>query len=270
VADRVITISEFSRQSIIKHHHLPMNKVKVAYLSADERFYCSDKIAQQPDHALPSDYIFYPANFWKHKNHDQLLQALRILHNEKGLDIHVVLTGYEQPNGYPLKSKIESYGLNPWIHVLGYVSVEELAYLYRHARMLVFPSLFEGFGIPLVEAMAVGCAIVASNTTSVPEITGDVAELFDPTSPYDIANAIAKVWQYENLRNEMIKRGKRCAQVFSVMKTAQAHRDVFKEALRAYSFTRYLWNDKIYMHYYNLYLKWHWRGSNFKEINYLH
>jgi glycosyltransferase involved in cell wall biosynthesis len=259
MADRVITISEFSKQTLIQHHHLPDHKVIVAYLSADERYYRSAEIEQPPAQQLPANFVFYPANFWKHKNHDRLLQSLRLLRDEQNLTIEIVFTGFEQSNGYPLREKVLEYGLASQVHMPGYVTVEQVAYLYRHARMLVFPSLFEGFGIPLVEAMAGGCPVVAAKVTSIPEVVGSAAELFDPASVSQIAKIIAKVWYDDTLRKEMIRKGQHQAQKFSVARTAQAHKLAFSQAARAYSYPRYLWNNWIYRYYHRarVELRWH-------------
>jgi glycosyltransferase involved in cell wall biosynthesis len=259
MADRVVTISEFSKKTIVKYHQLSEKKVVTAYLSADERYYRSERIARPPAQPHPRHFIFYPANFWHHKNHDCLLQALRILREEKKLLIDVVFTGFEESNGYPLASKAEEYGVRQQMHVLGYVPVEELAYLYCHARMLVFPSLFEGFGIPLVEAMAVGCPVVAANATSIPEIAAGAAELFDPTSPYALAQAIEQVWHDDTLQHNLIAQGKRRAQDFSPAKTAQAHLSAFGEAAQTYSYPRFLWQQWIYRYYHRARVEFRWR-----------
>ncbi len=259
MADRVITISEFSKQALVRHHRLPPDKVIVAHLSADERYYRSDQVARPPAQTLPQDFILYPANFWKHKNHDRLLQALCMLREERRLAVNAIFTGFDEPNGYLLRDKIKEYGLDSQTCILGYVSVEEMAYLYRQARMLVFPSLFEGFGIPLVEAMAVGCPIVAADATSLPEIAADASELFDPTSPRAMAEAIAKVWHNDTLRQEMVARGKRRAQGFSPEQTAQTHRTAFVEAADAYLHTRFLWNRWVYGYYHRARLEVRWR-----------
>ncbi len=268
MADRVITISEFSKQTLLQYHHLSDDKVIVAYLNADERYYRSAEIAQPLEQPLPKDFIFYPANFWKHKNHDLLLQALRMMRDEQNLTIDVVFTGFEQSNGYPLLEKVQEYGLESQVHTLGYITAEQVAYLYRHARMLVFPSLFEGFGIPLVEAMAVGCPVVAANDTSIPEVVGDAAELFDPTSVSNMAEIITKVWYNDILRKEMIRKGKCQAQEFSVTRTAQAHKLAFSQAAQAYSYPRYLWNRWVYRYYHRarVELRWHeYRKTNFLQ-----
>src|SRR5439155_12330261 len=120
------------------------------------------------------DYLFFPANRWFHKNHDALLRAIGIL-NDRGLRTYAVFTGFDVPGGYPLLNKSREYGLEGQTFTIGYVTTAQMAYLYRHARMLVFPSLFEGFGMPPVEAMATGCPAVVSNATCLPEVCADAA-----------------------------------------------------------------------------------------------
>jgi glycosyltransferase involved in cell wall biosynthesis len=259
MADRVVTISDFSKKTIVEHHRIAEEKVIVAYLSADERYYRSEQIARPSEQTLPEEFIFYPANFWKHKNHDLLLQALSLLRKERNLLIPVVFTGFEQANGYSLAAKAEEYGVRSQVHLLGYVSVEELAYLYRRARMLVFPSLFEGFGIPLVEAMAVGCPVVAADATSIPEVTGEAGVLFDPTSVQAMADSIEKVWCDAALRQKMRVLGKQRAQSFSPVRTAQAHRTAFAEARTAYSYLRFLWDRWAFRPYHRARVELCWR-----------
>ncbi len=266
MADRVITISEFSKDTLIKHHRLNNNKVVVSYLSADKLYYESTQIANMPTGGLPDNFIFYPANLWQHKNHDRLLQALCILRKEKGLIVPIVLTGFHQNNGYPLEAKLDEYGLTSQAHLLNYVKIEEMIYLYRHASMLVFPSLFEGFGIPLVEAMAVGCPVIASSTSSIPEITSGAALLFDPYSPSSIAEVIEKVWNDQALRKRMIEKGKQRAQNFSANNMAQAHIKAFSEAALSFTYRKYFPN-LIYGYYYQLLTEYRWR--NYRGIKFL-
>jgi glycosyltransferase involved in cell wall biosynthesis len=219
-------------------------------LCADKRYYQAAEVARVPECPLPEgDFVIYPANHWMHKNHDTLLRALQWLKEEKGLKIDAVFTGYDVPNGYPLTQKAAEYGLSEQVYQVGYVTVEELAYLYSRAKMLVFPSLFEGFGIPLVEAIAAGCPVVAANATSLPEIGADAAAYFDPSSPESIGMAIERVWGDEALRQRLIQRGWRRALDFSSTKLAQTHRAVFDEAARVFSPKRYMWYNWVYQHY---------------------
>lgn len=249
MADRVITISHFSKKSIIEHHGIPSEKVVVTHLCADEKFYRAPQIARQPAQPLPQKYVFYPANYWQHKNHDLLLRAIQWLRVEKKSIIHVVLTGFPQKNGYPLEEKIVEYDLSDQVYQFGYVPVEELAYLYLHARFMVFPSLFEGFGIPLVEAMAAGCPVLAANSTSLPEIGEDCVCYFDPSSVEDLGQSISKLYNDNELRNDLIARGRERAQGFSAARMAEVHLRVFEEACQVYSFSRYLWLRWCYKYF---------------------
>ncbi|GAK56581.1 glycosyl transferase group 1 [Candidatus Vecturithrix granuli] len=259
MADRVLTISEFSKKTIVKSHRLSPKKVIVAHLCADERFYRAMHIAHPLQAPLPDgDFIFYPANHWHHKNHDSLLRALQWLKRERGLRINVVFTGYDNvPNNYPLVQKVSEYGLDGQVFYVGYVSIEELAYLYTRAKMMVFPSLFEGFGIPVVEAMIAGCPVVASNVTSLPEVGGDVVEYFDPLFPESIGSAIERVWKNENLRQQLIVKGRQRASHFSAANLAHVHLTGFQEAAQSFSQLRYAWNYWVYQRYH--FRKVHWK-----------
>jgi glycosyltransferase involved in cell wall biosynthesis len=259
MADRVITISEFSRRTIIEQHRVPPARVDVVYLCPDERYARSGAVARSPAAPLPARFVFYPANFWKHKNHDVLLRALRLLRQERGRRVDLVLTGLAEDNGYPLEAMAKAHGVGDQVHALGYLSVEELAYLYRRADMLVFPSLFEGFGIPLVEAMAAGCPVVAAHSTSIPEVARDAAEFFDPRSPAELAAAIERVADDEAWRATLRARGLRRARDFSAARMAEGHRAAFREAAQVYSLSAFLWRRWVTGYLHRALLEWRWR-----------
>ena len=263
-ADQVVTISEFSRNSIAHHHHISKDKIHVCYLAADDYFYEpfeSEDIRIQ----LPDLYIFYPANRWFHKNHDNLLKALVILKKEYNVKIPCVFTGFDYENGYPLNKKISEYGLDDQIKNLGYVNKEELKHIYKNARMLCFPSLFEGFGMPLVEAMATGCPVVCSNVTSTPEVVGDAALMFNPEDPEHIANKINDVLTDEGLREKLIVLGKDQAKKFSARNLAQRHLEVFNLAVKSYSRPRYFFyqyiSEPLYTYKMNRKMKGLWAST---------
>jgi glycosyltransferase involved in cell wall biosynthesis len=262
MADRVITISEFSRRTLIEHHRLPPARVAVVHLCADERYSRSAAVARRPAAPLPARFVFYPANLWKHKNHDVLLRALRLLREERGRRLDLVLTGFGQDNGYPVAAMAEAHGVRDQVHALGYLEVEELAYLYRRADMLVFPSLFEGFGIPLVEAMAAGCPVVAARATSIPEVAGDAAEFFDPASPVALAAAIEHVADDEAWRETLRTRGLRRAREFSAARMAEGHRAAFREAAQVYSRRAFLWHRWVTGYWHRARLEWRWRAHH--------
>ncbi len=252
LADRVITVSQFSKQTITRHYHLRPEKLMVAYHCIDERYYRSAEAAKVPAYPLPKTFILYPANRWQHKNHDGLLRAMQLLKEQEGLSINAVFTGNDVHNGYQLKEMVAHYGLSDLVHQVGFVSVEEMAYLYRQARLLIFPSLFEGFGIPLVEAMAAGCPIAAANRTSLPEVASEAALYFDPTQPSNIATAIKKLWFDADARAGLIESGRQRAQVFSPAQMAQAHLEAFSRAIRGYSPRRYWANLVFHLPYHLL------------------
>jgi glycosyltransferase involved in cell wall biosynthesis len=265
IADRVITVSEFSRQTIVAHHDLPLERVVAVHECADERYARSGEVEEAPTAPLPPRFLFYPANLWKHKNHDVLLRALRLLREERGRRIDLVLTGFAPDNGYPLAAMAEAHGVADQVHALGYLPVEQVAYLYRRAVALVFPSLFEGFGIPLVEAMAAGCPVVAAHATSIPEVAGDAAELFDPASPADVAAAIERVVGDEGRRAMLRQRGFARARHFSSARMADGHRAVFREAAAAYSRAAFLRRRGV-AYWHRAQLEWRWRAYHRRSL----
>ena len=245
-ADQVVTISEFSKKTMVEYHKISSEKVHVAYLAADEFFYEPVVEYKEPVVAIPKSFIFYPANRWLHKNHDNLLKALLILKNDHNLQIDCVLTGFDQPNGYSLMKNVEAYGLTKQVHNIGYVGKDDLKYIYRNALMLCFPSLFEGFGMPLIEAMACGCPVICSKVTSIPEVVGNAALLFNPEDPKDIAKCIRKLLLDKNTATKLRNKGFERAKLFSQEKTAAKHLQIFKRATSSFRKERYYY----YKYYY--------------------
>jgi glycosyltransferase involved in cell wall biosynthesis len=213
----VFTISEFSKRSFVEKLGIPPEKVFAIHLDADNIFRCPpergrlDEVRNQYD--LRDDYIFYPANFWPHKNHEALFHAFAdARHKLKRLSL--VLTGAKDNRMDTLQLLAKKLGIDSVVRYMGYVPKEDLPYLYRGARALVFPSLFEGFGIPIVEAFCCECPVICSNTTSCPEIAGDGALLVDPSNPHEISAAIQKLDRDESLRTKLVNTGRILADQF--------------------------------------------------------
>lgn len=154
----------------------------------------------------PSKYIFYPAQFWEHKNHINLIRAVKLV-KEKEKDICLVLVGSEKNAFQKIKKEINQNDLQENVCILGFVSDEQITYLYRHAVALVMPSYFGPTNIPPLEAMALGCPAIVSNKYAMEEQVGDAGLLFNPDSPQEIADCIMKVWNNEELRQQMIEKG---------------------------------------------------------------
>ncbi len=203
----VITISEHARQALIERHKLAPDRVRAIHLAVDHDVFT-------PSGPPRGEYLVYPARPWAHKNHARLFEAFAQLRRERP-GLHLVLTGEGD------------YGRLPeGVEARGRVTTAELVDLYRRAAALVFPSLYEGFGMPVLEAMACGCPVACSNATSLPEVAGDAARLFDPRDVEDIARAVDDVLREPNV---WIGRGLERAQAFTWDACARAHDEVYRE-----------------------------------------
>ncbi len=206
----VISISEHGRQTLIERYRLAPERVRAIHLAVDhERFRVRGSEPQ-----TRGDYLLYPARPWAHKNHERLYAAFaRVRREHPGL--RLVLTGEGEFGDVPAG-----------VQVRGRVGVDELVELYRGAAAVVFPSLYEGFGMPVVEAMACGAPVACANVTSLPEVAGDAARLFDPRDVDDIAAAVDEV-----LRNPSpyVARGLERAKLFTWDANARAHDAVYRE-----------------------------------------
>ncbi|MET3769692.1 glycosyltransferase involved in cell wall biosynthesis [Marisediminicola sp. UYEF4] len=174
-ADIVVTISEFAKRRMVELLGIAPDRIHVAHLGVDMDRYT-------PNLGPRENFVLYPARGWAHKNHARLIQAMAILRRDRP-ELRLVLTG----------GALDALGdLPDWVDRRGLVSSDELLSLYRSAAALAFPSLYEGFGLPPLEAMASGCPAAVSNAGSIPEVCGDAAVLFDPMHPEDIAAGIAR------------------------------------------------------------------------------
>lgn len=154
----------------------------------------------------PSKYVFYPAQFWEHKNHINLVRAIHVLAKDIP-DIHLVLVGSEKNSMGRIKQYISQNDLADHITIRGFVSNENITYLYRHAAGLIMPSYFGPTNIPPLEAMALGCPVAVSNKYAMPEQVGNAGLLFNPDSPEEIAECIRRLWCDEGMRQDMIQKG---------------------------------------------------------------
>ena len=171
----VITISQHAREALVERLHLEPERVRAIYLAVDHARFTPDGRPREP-------FLLYPANAWPHKNHARLFDAFARVRAERP-ELRLVLTGAAH----------DRLALPDGVESLGHVDLDRLVGLYRSAAALVFPSLYEGFGIPCVEAMACGCPVAASNVASVPEVCGAAAVYFDPLDPESIADGIRRV-----------------------------------------------------------------------------
>ena len=232
-ADLLVAISDFTRAGVVASSVAP-GKVRTIYPCV---VHGRDgaRAAPEPD-ALrtlgvePSSYLIYPANFWRHKNHDLLLSAFAVASRE-GLrpDLKLLLTGAPSPRADWLAHAAQALGIGGRVVLAGFVGDGTLAQLLAQARGLVFPSLYEGFGMPVVEAMDAGVPVACSEAAALPEVCAGAALMFDARRPLEIAAAIKRIDQDEALRRQLIELGRRRAAEFC---DSAAHADRYWNAFQ--------------------------------------
>jgi len=233
-ASRIIAISNHVKDTLIGNYDIPPERIDVVYPGCGVDFCVVEDVCKLQDvrnkYDLTKPFMYYPAASWPHKNHKRLLMALRLIVDRHGFDGELILTGITKSAHGQLREEISCLGLEKKVRMLGYVPYEDLPMLYNLARMLVFPSLFEGFGIPLVEAMACGCPVVCSNVTSIPEVVADSAVTFDPCSHEDMVEKIWMVWNDDGHIEKLRLKGIARAKCFSWKKTAQQTMEIYRVA----------------------------------------
>jgi glycosyltransferase involved in cell wall biosynthesis len=208
-ADVVIVPSEFVRKRAVERLGLESERVRVSHHGVDHDVFRPGDDEREP-------FLLYPARPWPHKNHARLLAAFTLLRADRP-GLRLVLTG----------GGTESLAGPPGVEARGLVSHEELVGLYRRASCLVFPSLYEGFGAPPLEAMSCGTPVAASHSGSLPEVCGDAAVLFDATDPAEIAAAIVEAL---DRAPELGRAGIARAAAFTWEASARRHADAYRSA----------------------------------------
>jgi len=218
--NKITTPSEFTATDVVKHLNVDMKKITVIYLSVKDKQFFETNNHQDKEiykkYDLSQPYVLSVASTYPHKNLDGLLSACIILHR-RGFKFNLVLVGTHMSFDSTLKKLIDSSFIKDHVKVLGYVPDADLPALYRGAIVYAFPSMFEGFGLPLLEAMMSGIPIVASNRGSLPEIGTDAAMFVEP-DPKSISEGIESLLSNGALRTEMRGRGFNRAKQFSVKK----------------------------------------------------
>jgi glycosyltransferase involved in cell wall biosynthesis len=219
--DRVIAVSEATRLDLEQYAGVNHELIDVVYNGADlERFKPHDKaLATQrvrQKHGINTPYILYTARL-EHpgKNHVRLLEAFADLKREERIPHQLILAGSPWFGAEAIYAAARDLGISEYVIFAGFVPDEELPDLYAGADLFAFPSLFEGFGIPLLEAMASGTPVCASNVASIPEVVQDAGMLFDPTKTREIQYAIARLIDDVELRKNLVNLGLQQSQRFS-------------------------------------------------------
>jgi glycosyltransferase involved in cell wall biosynthesis len=236
-ATRILTVSESSKRDIVRFFGTPADKIDVIYNSFDERFSVEpseeaiDRVRER--FQLHNPFVLYAGNVKPHKNLERLIEAFNLV-RQRGLQrLKLVMIGDEISKYAALRRAVHRYQLHQQVRFIGYLPEETLAVMYRLAGVFVFPSLYEGFGLPPLEAMASGTPVVTSNVSSLPEVAGDAAVLVDPYDPVAIADAIYRVLTSGELQESLRIKGQIRAKQFSWEASVQRVRDIYGEVLYA-------------------------------------
>jgi glycosyltransferase involved in cell wall biosynthesis len=195
----IICVSGYTRQEFLEWSGMPPERVHTVHNGVSQQLFRCDG-----DFGLPFPYVFYPGNHRPYKNLDRLLKAYAISALPRE-GIHMVLTG--EPDG-TLRRQAADAGVEGLIHFVGAVSDQDLARLYRGAALVAFVSLYEGFGLPIIEAMAAGVPVLTSNVSAMPEVAGQAALLVDPTSTEEIVAGLERLAFDRQLRQQLVCLGR--------------------------------------------------------------
>ncbi len=231
-ADLIIADSEFTKNEIIEKWNISQEKIKVTYLGVGEEFYpIEDEIIiakVKHKYGIKNKYILYVGNIEPKKNLIRLIEAFFQLRNSI-TGYNLVITGGKSWFFDHVFQKVNELNLQKEVIFTGYISDEELPALYNGADIFIFPSLYEGFGIPVIEAMACGTPVITSNVASLPEVVGEAGVLVDPFNLEEITTAMYQLLTDTNLHTKLKEKGLQRAKLFSWEKTARETLAVYKE-----------------------------------------
>ncbi len=236
-ADRILTVSETSKNDILRRLKVPAQKIAVIYNAIDERLNVRPSDEQvmrvRERYQLDDPYVLYVGNIKPHKNLERLIDAFDRLRRGGGVDrVRLLIIG-DEISKYPgLRRAVHRHKLHKHVRFFGFVPIETLAVLYRLASVFVFPSLYEGFGLPPIEAMACGTPVVTSNVSSLPEVVGDAALLVDPYDPDSIADGMRRVLTSEEVRATLCARGIAQARKYSWQQSIEQVHEIYNEVLQ--------------------------------------
>jgi glycosyltransferase involved in cell wall biosynthesis len=227
-----LTLSQHARAKIIEHVGIEPDRVVAIGLAVDHARFRTEPAADEEERlaglGLPKRFLFYPASLWPHKNHTRLIESLARVADR---DIHLVLSGATFKRLAPLITAAEANGVGDRVHHLGFITEPALPAVYRRAIALVFPSTYEGFGTPPIEAMACGCPVASSRAASLAEVCGEAALELDPYDIDQMAAALNRVVGDRQVRSTLRERGLKQAKQFSWASVADSHMTAYRRAI---------------------------------------
>jgi glycosyltransferase involved in cell wall biosynthesis len=223
-ASYVCVQAEWTKKDLIDQYKTAEEKVIVipwgSAFDAYKNPSAEEIVVTAEKYGLPRCFFFYPAVTWPHKNHEVILRALHILKSEHGVVPEVFFTGLSTDHRPILDTLATNLGISGQLHFLGFVTPAELQAIFRSATAMIFPSKFEGFGLPILEAFHAGLAVLSSNATTLPEVARDGALYFDPDSPAELSALMRIILNQPELRQDLIKRGDLILSQYSIKHTA--------------------------------------------------
>ncbi|MBI4265050.1 MAG: glycosyltransferase family 4 protein [Acidobacteria bacterium] len=232
-SSRILTVSEASKRDILRFFKVPPEKIVVVYNAIDERFRTApaeEEVARVRErYQLDHGFVLYVGNIKPHKNLVRLIEAFAELRRRGFDELKLLIIGDEISKLPALRRAVHKHKLYKHVRFLGYLPDETLAVLYRLAAVFVFPSLYEGFGLPPLEAMASGTPVVTSNVSSLPEVAGGAALLVDPYDVGAIADGVCRVLSDAALASELRARGIERAREFSWTRSISRTRELYQE-----------------------------------------
>jgi glycosyltransferase involved in cell wall biosynthesis len=235
-SNRIFTVSEQSKRDILKFFKVSPEKIVVTPNAIDDRFNIApseEHLAQVRErYQLSHAYLLYVGNIKPHKNLERLIEAFHLVRLQGRPELELLIIGDEISKLQSLRRAVHKYQLHRYVRFLGFVPDTTLTVLYRLASVFVFPSLYEGFGLPPLEAMASGTPVVTSNVSSLPEVVGDAAVLVDPYRAEAIADGILAVLRSSHLREDLRQRGLAQVKVYSWRRSAERVREVYGEVVQ--------------------------------------
>ena len=227
-ADRIVAVSHATREEILRRYSVARAKVRTVHSGVPS--FPTPQAGEASSMLLPGSYFLFVGTLEPRKNLDRILDAYeRIRAHEHGVDL--VITGASGWKNEAFLRGLRDSSLQSRVHVTGYVSREELGRLYRNALGLVFPSLYEGFGFPVLEAMQWGTPVITANRSAMPEVAGGAALLVDPLDTGGIARAMARLMSDEALRNALSRHGRIRVDAFDWQRAAREMCGIFQEAM---------------------------------------
>jgi glycosyltransferase involved in cell wall biosynthesis len=239
-SSHILTVSETTRRDLMRLFHIPEGKVTVVYNAIDERTIRDNNHEEQKRllerYQIQDPFLLYAGNIRPHKNIARLIEAFSVLKSELRSDdnwksLKLLIIGDELSKHQVLRRTVARSGVQHDVRFLGFVPSDTLKVFYQTAQMFVFPSLYEGFGLPPLEAMANGTPVLTSNVSSLPEVVGDAALLVNPENVFEIAREMKHLLYDTLLRQELIKKGDVQVRKYSWRKAAELVLEIYRKVL---------------------------------------